>query len=526
MHAAPMRQPHLPGLLTLALFGTGAPVAALAAPQDVRLESAPTRWRISLESIDLDSDEDTLLIGAHYDFLSLVKKLPEVYVGFGGYGAVAGDRGGFFLGGVTLGWLQELGPRWSLDGGVFLGGGGGGGGPVSDGWAVRPFLAIEREFGLLGARLELATLDMDAFERSDVQLALGLTLASELLWAEEDRVRREIPDSGLDIHELRATPRYVLLDPASGSRAKSGARLDEDIGLLGIGFDTFLGKRYFLPFEAYGSVEGTDGGFALGLAGLGYSWVLIPERLLLEVKGLVGAGGGGGVDVAGGFAWHAAGTLRGALSRHLALEVGAGYLSFPEGELDGGTLSLGISWSNEPVALALDYPRGDLAREGLSEERASLGRTRFQVMNKAYAPPGDALRKDGRAYDNTLNLIGLGVEQPITPWLAVTGRAFTAWEGDVGGYAEGLLGARLELVLPEITRHHFGLIGEIGAAGGGLVDVEDGLLFHLAGTYRFDLTPRSYLTVEIGKAEANDGSFEAEAITVGVGLDLQRAFLR
>ena len=499
----------------------------LAQGEDVKLDNRPTRWRISYDHLDVDGP-DLGLLGIHYDQLGVWEGYPPLYLGLGGYAAVAGDRGGFFLGGFTVGAIWQVYPLWLFDSGVFLGAGGGGGGSGSNGWAVRPFVGLEREFGLYGLRAEVGLLDMDAFER-EFFFSFGISLSGERLDARSApaaRAQRKIPRDKVVSHELRVTPRYLWMDPDSGSRKRSGKALSADISMIGIGVDYFISEYLFVPFEAYGAVGGGVSGFAMGLAGLGVSVPAFGENVRLEGKASVGAGGGGDVDTGGGLVWQVLGGLRANITRHMALEAMGGHTSFPDGELDATTVTLGISWSGHPVELAVDYPRGNLTREGLPGDDARIVGTRFYVANKLYDPASSAHKANGSDLDSTLNLLGVGVEQPLTEWLTLYGEAWAAWEGNVGGYSEGLLGAKFEWQPQDMERHHFSLNAGLGAAGGGGMDVGSGLIYEYAGGWRYDLGTSTFLTIDIGHTTAEDGSFEATAYTVGLGWYLQRAFLR
>ena len=147
-------------------------------------------------------------------------------------------------------------------------------------------------------------------------------------------------------------------------------------------------------------------------------------------------------------------------------------------------------------------------------------------MTKFYSPPSSATKKDGSPHDETISLVGFGIEEPIGWNISLTARAFAAYAGDVGGYSEGLLGVRYEYSAFGLPRHHFGLSAEAGAGGGGGVDVGSGLIAHLAAGWRYDLSDDFQIDLEFGKVEANHGSFEAESISFGVIWNLSRALLR
>jgi len=506
------------------LFGLVS-IASVSAAQDLGLERTPARWRVTSEELGLEGGEDVALVGVHYELSELVEEAPELYLGAGVYLAVDGDRGGFHALGLDAGLAREVFPGWNVELGVFAGGAGGGGGPDAEGLLLRPHLAVERLLGLLALRAELARIDLPDDDRDDTHLAIGFTLPSELLVARRaPGGLRPFPPGALVERGLRVTPRLARLDPDAGSRRAGGGEYGRPIQMLGVGADYFLNPWFFLPVEVLGATGGGVGGFALALGGLGVA-VPLGAGIALEAKGELGAGGGGGVDAGGGFVAAYSAGLRIPLPARLSLEVQAGRLRFPDGDLAADVITAGVSWTGRAAELALGYPRSDLARSGLSAEEAYGVGTRVAVLHKTYDPSSHAHERDGGELDK-VHLIGVGVEVPLTTSLAATARAFSAYRGGVGGYGEGLLGLRWEARPFPDRRHVFSLHGEAGAAGGGGMDVGSGLLGALSAGYRVEVAPELALSFEVGRTDAESGSFEAGSYVIGLEWNAARAFLR
>ncbi len=516
-----MRLRHQVSTLALGLVVTGASTFA----QDIQLENEHTRWRVMFEQIDLDGPGDDLgLLGIHYDLLGVVDAIPPLYVGIGGFAEVTGENDGYLLAGLTVGGVWEPVPDWQFDTGVFVGGGGGGDSVPGTGLAAQPFFAVERSFGLYGLRAEVAYFDTDDFE-GDWTASLGISLASELLRARESRQRGRIPADAIVRHQVRVTPRTLWLRPDDDSRTRSGDTMDVDIGTIGLGLDYFVNDFVYFPVEAYGAVRGAVDGFVMASAGVGLS-LPVTQRASFEIAASGVTGGGGNVSTGGGLGWHARAGLRAVLTPSLSLELMGGLLEFPDGDFGAETASIGLSWSAYPVELALNYPRGNLAREGLSSADAEVRGTRLFVQNKFYSPTKDAISKSGAAHEGSIGLLGVGIEEPITANVDLTARVAAAYDGDIGGYSEGLLGARYDYTMYQFPGHHLELSAEVGAAGGGGADVGSGLVAHFAIGWRYDVTEDAQFDLSFGKLEANHGSFEAETITVGLTWDLSRAVLR
>lgn len=98
------------------------------------LRSKPALLRMSYEVFDIGPSETIGLAGVHY----LVNVHPDWYVSASGFGALAGERGGFFTGGFTVGTGKRFASKWLLDAGLFVGGGGGGSAPQGGPAGRRP----------------------------------------------------------------------------------------------------------------------------------------------------------------------------------------------------------------------------------------------------------------------------------------------------------------------------------------------------------------------------------------------------
>jgi hypothetical protein len=510
------------GILTVALLALLAPFASA---QDIRLTEKETRWRLTAEYFEVDSDENLGLVGMHYDRLGLFERFPEFYAGVGGFTAVSGMRGGFFTGGLTGGYLREFQPGWFVDVGMFAGGGVESGGDAA-GLFLRPHLAIERAFTLFGLRAEIANVDFVDEDIDDFHFAIGLTLFSEMLGAHESGRAKPIPRTALIKRHLRFSPLLAEIYPDSGKKQVSGIPLNRDLQMLGFGVDYFLGETLFIPVEAFGATSGSVAGFTTVMGGLGISLPFFTERTRLEFKALAGAGGGGDVHTGSGFMWQVRGGVKIPLYGPLSLDMSVGTMSAATGDFEANLATVGLTWSSHIPELKVGYPRSRLASEGLPEDSAKINTTRLQLLNKLYSPHSEAKHRDGSEMEETSNLLGIGFEQPVTDSIAILGRIYTAWEGDIGGYKEGLMGLKYEFTPFADERHHFFVSGLAGAGGGGGMDVGSGLLYQAGAGYRYEWTDTTSLLVEWGYTQPDRGSFQAETFEIGVSWDLQRAFLR
>lgn len=505
-------------------LAVSAVLGTVVCAQDIQLERDLTRWRLSVEQLDNQGD-DIGVLGVHYDALGIASVYPPLYAGIGGYVGVSGGTDGFLVGGFSLGSIWSPAPLWSIDMGVFGGAGGSPSRSVRDGWVVRPALAIERMFGLYGLRAEAAWWDGDDYD-SDFSIAVGLTLSSEFLTGRDVRPLPHIPADQVEHPELRVTPRWMWMDPDSDAERRDGSKLDEDLSLVGLGVDYFLTDHVFLLGDIYGGTGGSVDGFIIAGAGLGFSVPIVGDVVRFEARASGIAGGGGGVETDSEIGWRALGGLRANVTDSIGIELMGGTTEFPSADFHAPTAMVGLSWTTRPVEFGLDYPRGNLEREGLSGEDTRLQELRFGPLAKFYSPPGDAHKKNGDEYQDLIKLAGFGVERPVFDFLTLTARAFAAYADDMGGYKEGLLGARIEWVPLEFREVRLGLHFEGGPAGGGGADLESGLIGVFSGGVGIPITDRVLFHLDWGKMEASQGSWEAEAVTTGITWRVQRPVRR
>jgi hypothetical protein len=507
-------------------------VAGAAGAQDLSLTSRPTRWRTSLERFEAAEGNDVGLVGVHFDVLDVAPEFARgIYGGVGAYGAVTGQSGGLVLGGFTAGLLREMYPGWNLDVGLMAGGGGGDDGVDTGGGLFwRPHVAVEKVFGVVAWRLELVRLEFVQGDLQSTHLALGVSLPGELLQADQQRRPERIPAGALQWRRLRITPTLTMISPKDGTKKTSGVEQEDEIHLGGIEVDYFLNEHLYLPLEVAGAVGGGVGGFQTAMTGIGGSWPLFGDSLRAEVKALAGVGGGGGIDTGGGLLASGGAGLSWRMTRDLSLNALGGYMTAPDGDLSGPVGWLGLSWNPRLPELAWDYRRSELARQGLPGSVAELDTLRVQALHKSYFPSAAAHKKSGAEVQGEIDMVGIGVQKPIEMFheeFALTFRGLTAWNGQAGGYKEGLVGLQYELSPFANARFHTVTVrGELGAGGGGDVDVRSGLIYHMAAGWRFQYSRDLALNLEYGVVDADRGTFHGESLTVGISYALNRAVLR
>ena len=493
--------------------------------QGLELTTTPSRWRITYGEIEVPGTEDMGLLGVHYELLEAFESWPGVFAGVGGFGAIAGDRGGFFSGGFSGGWRTQIPGEIYAEVGAFVGGGGGGASPGGTGMMLRPFVALEREMAGLGVRLELANTDFPGGDIDDTSLSFGVTVPGELL---AGRVASEwsapIPMEAIDLERWRIGAGALTIDPSSGARTIAGDSFGGDVSVAGLQLAAEIGENSYIPIYAMGAVEGGVSGFATVLGGYGVSGELGNRDLRWEAEALVGMGGGGGVDTGGGLMLGALAGLRYRLADNWSAHANVGYLDAPNGRFSGQTLGFGLAWDPRMLRLRPSYDRANLATQQMPSHEGKLDVWQTSAHYKVYRPTGSTRTESGGKHSSNLQLVGVGFERHIGEHASVVIRTAGAIEGDAGGYAEGTLGMRLSASpfesFPNCQVHG---TYEVGAGGGGGVDVGSGLIHQATVGWLWAPKPGVEVGLDLGRMEAFDnGSFEAGVVGVSFAFDILR----
>lgn len=504
---------HFRRSLAPALLASGVlagPQPALADPLGAPpLRSKPALLRMSYEALDIGPSETMGLAGVHY----LVNVHPDWYVGASGFGALAGERGGFFTGGFTVGTGKRFASKWLLDVGLFVGGGGGGAAPQGGGLMLRPHVGVSRDVAgtMLGVGVSYVEFPDGGIDSTQLNFTLGIPFDVYYGRAgDTGKIVHPRDLAGLKLKHSEWLATYGEYRPPDKARTTEGDAMTAMLRRIGFEYRRhFDDRRYFLV-ETAGAMGGASDGYAELLAGAGYRIPLPGRRLHLTASLAAGGAGGGRVDTGGG----AVGKAR----------VGLDYVVTPALKLglEGGRLVSAGSFDASFYSLSLGYRLGDLGtsthgQDARSLEGVRLAKWRFAAVQHTSL---DATRKPG--YKQDLSLVGLKFEKFLTDSVYFTGQAHGAYTGDAGGYAVGLIGAGREIPLRQDGRLSFNAEVTVGAAGGGGVDVGGGAIIQplLGVAWRFDRQFAARL--EAGKVIAFEGKLDSNLIGIGLTYDFSR----
>ncbi|BCR05007.1 hypothetical protein DESUT3_20760 [Desulfuromonas versatilis] len=472
------------------------------------------RIHFSYEQLDMPkAGENMGLLGFAY----LFDIYHGLYGGIGGYGAVDGERGGFFTGGLEGGYRLDLIGPLQADVGLFVGGGGGGAAPQGGGLMLRPHVGLGLDLEKLRLGLDYSRVKFPNGEIDSDQVAVSLDFPFATLHGATRQRGRVVSAGDLGLggsakpfgfaeESLVLTGRSYF--PSGSSRTTSGRKLDDRIDLVGFEYRRYISRHGYLLAEFGGALGGSADGYAEVLFGAGHRFSLEEERGPEAALSLaVGGAGGGAVDTGGGAVGRAGLSLGWRFTPSFAAGLEGGYFSALDGDFDAATVALKVSYNLDSAV-----PGGGVRR---GEETDSLELVGWQVRasHQSYLSPQ---RKSGVDDSDDVHLVGVKADLMLARYLYLSGQAAGGYDGDAGGYAVGLVGLGLQSEPSSILGLR--LHGEIlaGAAGGGGIDVGDGAIVQpMLGLSR-DLGDNLGLVAQVGRVMALSGDLDATILDVGL----------
>jgi hypothetical protein len=493
-------------------------VLMLLISRDAAADEGYDLWRgvqrISYETVTLSPTEKMGLAGFQY----LMDVSPRLYAGLGVYGAVVGERGGFFTGGFEAGLKQPLAGPLSVDAGLFLGGGGGGSAPQGGGLMVRPHLGLLYAFKDVRLCFEYALVDFPNGDIRSRHAAVFIDLPFDSLRVVSERpedlaavlerashaVNREVR---FDREHL--TARYQIYSPPHAVMDIDGVSKTGAIQMTGFEYGRELGGKTYLFVETSGAAGGNADGYAEVLFGGGSRVPLLVSNLLLDARFSVGAGGGGRVDTGGGGLAKASLGLKFMTGDYFSIDTRTGYVE-SGGKFQARTVEFGLSYALDAAVFGKHGAPGGLVADSL---RIYSWRTRF--TGQQYTSLNASMR-NGRE-DGAISLLGAKLDAFLgTTAYYLTGQAQSAFAGGAGGYSVGLMGiGYLSGPIAGTSVHVFAeALG--GAAGGGGIKVGGGAVVQPSIGVLYDVSGNTGIEVSVNRIRALHGGLDSTAAGLGV----------
>ena len=417
-------------------------------PAPVRGETVPLLGTLGIETVHLPERERMGLLGASV----LFGVGSDWWLGPAVYGAVSGERGGFFVGGIELQRRWQLRPGLTLATGLYAGGGGGAAAPVGGGLMLRPAVTLLQDIGPR-AQLGLSWSNV-RFPNGEIgSNQLGVTLG----WRSEFLHGASVSDAtGLGFDRIMTT---------LGSYRIADDGRDRHIGLIGARAETRPHRDGIAwGVEAAAAARGDAAGYMEILATAAWSVEPAPVALpgwRVGLRAGVGAGGGGAVPTGGGSMAKWSGTLEWRVAPGWTLGGEFGDVRALSGPLRARQAQVWLGMSLEPRFDGRDGPDGTSTTTGVRSEWVGV-----------WQHHTERARVDGSA--RSLDTIGLKLNRYLGEHVYVSGQAHSAFAGGAGAYSIGLVGVGLA----SSSNAPWRLGAEVlaGAAGGGGVQAGGGAL--------------------------------------------------
>ena len=408
-------------------------------------------FRGGFEQIKLPANETMGMLGVNY----LVETLPSLYVGGAAYGALTGQRGGFFTVGSEVAWHQQLLKQWEWEAGLYAGGGGGGSATalVGGGLMLRQHVDVLWNFGGYRAGLSASQVRFPSGQISSRQL--GLVFSADAKFSQLSAARAGDALNGKQRGGVGFDRVHAVAGDYQGQIfAQQGTK--NKIGLVGFRMEQFLTPTSFWGIEAAGAATGGAAGYAEFLGTAGIEAPVLNGVASIGARIAAGMGGGGAVSVGGGQLYKAGGIVTVNLSRDTHLSLEGGYVTAPKGQFRARYVAANLT-------MDLDHPYATSDQTKIDQYEWLLGTNRYVAT----------AHKDGNV--SAMDVVTMRVNRYIDDTIYLSGQAHSAFRGKEGGYSAGLFGAGLRS-----AQLYGGLsIGAemlLGAAGGGAVDSSGGAI--------------------------------------------------
>ena len=432
------------------------------------------------------------------------------YAGLGIYGAVSGNKGGFFTLGFNAG-IKKYYKNFYLDTGFHFGGGGGAGAPDGGGAFILPHFNIGYNFNFLSINSGWSYVDFfDAGNIKGHQLNFAVEIPLDY-----DYTNYKYSEKTLTIQSLKkskwnqALKRNSLMLHQNNLKIKGDSKNTrgkiyngEVIKLAGFEIASYFNNNWFAFLKTDGAYDGIDAGYMDVFIGVGHRLLFNRNKTNILAKFGIGAGGGGGVDTKGGFLIYPDLSIEQKIFDEFYISINKGYVMTPDSYFLTSSLGFGLKYY--------------VNRNGIKFKNKKFSKAKLKGL-------GIILKHDlyfnaSRITNPTENLhqISLQINLDLNKNFYVAGQTSFANFGNAGAYAEGIvgLGGKTNSVFNNSTTIFTQIL--FGAAGGGNISTGEGLIIKPSLGVNYKLNNHLNFRGAIGHVKAKGGSLNSTFINFGI----------
>lgn len=464
--------------------------------------------KIDFLSIDLPANDPNMgYTGIHYNLMLNNWS----YAGLGIYGAVSGNKGGFFTLGVNAGIKKYFSDDFYIDTGFHFGGGGGAGAPDGGGAFILPHFNLGYNFKNFS--LNSGWSYVNFFDGGNIkghQLNVGVEIPLDYTYSNYKESENEFDFSDLKKSDWNQNSKKTSLmfhqnnlKIKGDTKNTSGIKYNgETIRLAGFELASYFSKNWFAFLKVDGAFDGIKAGYMDVFLGGGYLCSFNKTSTNILAKFGLGAGGGGGIDTVGGFLIYPDISIEQKLFGDVYLALNKGFVMSPNSNVYTSSYGFGLKYYIE--------------RNGIISDEKSFTKGKFkgfEVITK-HDVYFDAER-DTNPTEN-LHQISLQINLNLNKNFYVAGQTSFANFGNAGAYAEGIvgLGAKTNPFLNDKISLFTQVLG--GAAGGGNISTGEGLIVKPSVGFSYQLNNTLSFRTSTGYVKAKGGKLSSSFINFGV----------
>lgn len=466
---------------------------------------------LDMPETSIPNEKNMGFTGIHYNlFIN-----DWAYTGLGIYGAVSGNRGGFFTLGFNAGIKKFLGKNLYTDIGFHYGGGGGAGAPDGGGVFILPHVNLGYQFKDFSINTGWSYVNFfDGGEIKGHQLNVALEIPIDFTYANHVASEKEYDfDSLLNSDWNVPSKKTSLMLHFNNLRIKGGAENpnvklfgDATIRLAGFEYASYFSKNWFAFLKVDGAYDGIKAGYMDVFLGGGYMYSFNKNRTNILAKFGLGAGGGGGVDSQGGFLLYPDISLEQQIFKDVFIALNKGYVLSPNSNFYTSSYGVGLKYYIE--------------REGLIANEKEITNGKFQgieVITK-HDVYFDA-KRDGQPTED-LHQISVQVNLNLNKNVYVAGQTSFANFGNAGAYAEGIVGFGLKSNAFLNNKTTVFVQALAGAAGGGDISTGEGLIIKPGAGLNYKLNKTLSFRTSAGYVKAKGGSLSSPFFNFGLNYQI------
>lgn len=436
------------------------------------------------------------------------------YGGLGIYGAVHGERGGFFTLGFNLAFQNYLSKKIFYDLGFHFGGGGGASAPDGGGAFILPHASLG--FDLQGIKIMGGYSYVNFFDHGKIesnQWNLALSVPISFLYTNFYRHGESLESEQSDFsrwnHQAVELEYKLHLNNLYNQRGNLSGKTIHLVGLEVLRHR----KNMSIFFKADGAYRGIKAGYMDILFGVGKKIDFLKERIRFTPKIGIGGGGGGGLNTFGGLFFYGSTELSLRVSPVLRLFGDVGILATPGFDFLSSNYGFGLAYN--VFQNGNYYPHSN---------RTFLQKSSFKGFEGALTQEYYHGAQRVTAVRDDMYQIGFQLNFYLKPWLFIGGQTSFANFGDAGAYAEGLAGAglRMRTMFKDKLHTHFQVLG--GAAGGGGISTGQGLIIKPSVGVNYHLNSSIRIKANGGYVNALGGDLNTWFVNIGLGYELALLF--